>query len=82
MSSYWFSSCSFTRPGKNEQLPVFPLSPNDAQIRFNLAFQNFVRVFAKAEHPLVMFLDDLQWADNSSLNFIENILQIVKQIIY
>lgn len=58
-----------------KQPPVHPLNPADAQIRFNLVFQNFVRVFAKAEHPLVMFLDDLQWADNSSLGFIENLLQ-------
>ncbi|MCL9684847.1 EAL domain-containing protein [Legionella maioricensis] len=58
-----------------EQPPVPLLNPADAQIRFNLVFQNFVRVFAQSEHPLVMFLDDLQWADNSSLNFIENLLQ-------
>ncbi|VEB37607.1 EAL domain-containing protein [Legionella cherrii] len=58
-----------------KQPPVLPLSPAETQIRFNLAFQNFVRIFAQAEHPLVMFLDDLQWADNSSLNFIENLLQ-------
>lgn len=58
-----------------EQPAVPALTPTDAQIRFNLAFQNFVRVFAQAEHPLVMFLDDLQWADNSSLNFMENLLQ-------
>lgn len=58
-----------------KQPPVLPLSPAETQIRFNLVFQNFVRVFAQAEHPLVMFLDDLQWADNSSLNFIENLLQ-------
>ncbi len=57
------------------QPPVPILSPADAQIRFNLAFQNFVRVFAQPEHPLVIFLDDLQWSDNSSLNFIENLLQ-------
>lgn len=58
-----------------KQPPVRTLNPTDAQIRFNLAFQNFVRVFAQIDHPLVMFLDDLQWADNSSLNFIENLLQ-------
>ena len=58
-----------------KQPPVHPLNPTDAQIRFNLIFQNFVRVFAKVDHPLVMFLDDLQWADNSSLSFIENLLQ-------
>ncbi|WP_454782833.1 EAL domain-containing protein [Legionella sp. WA2022007384] len=58
-----------------KQPPVRSLNPTEAQIRFNLVFQNFVRVFAQSEHPLVMFLDDLQWADNSSLNFIENLLQ-------
>ncbi|STX50436.1 inner membrane protein PLUS sensory box protein LssE [Legionella busanensis] len=57
------------------QPPVPKLNPSDAQARFNLVFQNFVRVFAQANHPLVIFLDDLQWADNSSLNFIENLLQ-------
>lgn len=51
------------------------MNPAESQIRFNLVFQNFVRVFAQPEHPLVLFLDDLQWADNSSLNFIENLLQ-------
>ncbi|HIE3578442.1 TPA: EAL domain-containing protein [Legionella anisa] len=57
-----------------KQAPIHSLNPTEAQIRFNLAFQNFVRVFAQPEHPLVLFLDDLQWADNSSLNFIENLL--------
>lgn len=57
------------------QPPIHKLNPTDAQIRFNLVFQNFVRVFAQATHPLVVFLDDLQWADNSSLSFIENLLQ-------
>lgn len=58
-----------------KQAPVRSLNPTEAQIRFNLVFQNFVRAFAQPEHPLVLFLDDLQWADNSSLNFIENLLQ-------
>ncbi|MFJ1267915.1 EAL domain-containing protein [Legionella lytica] len=57
------------------QPSVPKLNPNDTQIRFNLAFQNLIRVFAQQNHPLVIFLDDLQWADSSSLNFIENLLQ-------
>ncbi|AFY93203.1 AAA family ATPase [Chamaesiphon minutus] len=44
------------------------------QHRFNLVFKNFVRVFCQAEHPLVIFLDDLQWADLASLKWIESIV--------
>jgi PAS domain S-box-containing protein len=47
------------------------LAGTAAQQRFNLLFQNFVEVFATAEHPLVMFLDDLQWADSASLQLIK-----------
>ncbi|MBD1874750.1 EAL domain-containing protein [Nodosilinea sp. FACHB-131] len=49
------------------QPPVVELSGQAAQHRFNRLFQNFVRVFAAPQHPLVMFLDDLQWADLASL---------------
>ena len=42
----------------------------EAQNRFYLAFQNFVQVFCKREHPLVLFLDDMQWADPASLNLV------------
>ncbi|NES81264.1 MAG: AAA family ATPase, partial [Moorea sp. SIO2B7] len=41
------------------------------QNRFNLFFQIFIRVFSRKEHPLVIFLDDLQWADLPSLKLIE-----------
>ncbi|HIK34028.1 MAG TPA: AAA family ATPase [Oscillatoriales cyanobacterium M59_W2019_021] len=34
----------------------------------SLLLQKFVRVFASSEHPLVLFLDDLQWADSASIN--------------
>ncbi|MBG1240299.1 trifunctional serine/threonine-protein kinase/ATP-binding protein/sensor histidine kinase [Nostoc sp. NZL] len=47
------------------------LSENAAQIRFNLIFQKFTQVFTTAEHPLVMFLDDLQWADLASLKLMQ-----------
>jgi len=53
------------------QPPVPPLGPVESQNRFNLAFQNAVRVFAQPSHPLVFFLDDLQWADSASLKLIE-----------
>jgi predicted ATPase/GAF domain-containing protein len=56
------------------QLVGQPLGANENQNRFNLVFQNFVRVFCQAEHPLVIFLDDLQWADLASLKAIELIM--------
>lgn len=46
----------------------------EAQNRFNLLFKHFIRVFCKPEHPLVLFLDDLQWSDLTTLKFIEIIL--------
>ncbi|MDY6897393.1 MAG: AAA family ATPase [Cyanobacteriota bacterium] len=46
------------------------LSGVEAQNRLELLFQKLIRTFAIRKHPLVIFLDDLQWADAASLNFI------------
>ncbi|MBN3926858.1 ATP-binding sensor histidine kinase, partial [Nostoc sp. NMS4] len=54
-----------------EQPPAIELSGTAAQNRFNLLFQQFTQVFTSAEHPLVIFLDDLQWADLASLKLIQ-----------
>lgn len=48
-----------------------PRSPTEAQNRFNLVFQKFIRVFTGPGHPLVIFLDDLQWADGASLTLLQ-----------
>ncbi len=50
------------------------LDPTAKQNIFNLVFKNFVRVFCQAEHPLAIFLDDLQWADSASLKLLESIV--------
>ncbi|MFB2920608.1 AAA family ATPase [Aerosakkonema funiforme] len=54
-----------------KQPPVVELRAVESQNRFTLVFQNFISVFTKKEHPLVIFLDDLQWADSASLHLIE-----------
>jgi predicted ATPase/signal transduction histidine kinase len=53
------------------QPPAPELSGTAAKNRFNLLFQKFIQVFATKEHPLVMFLDDLQWADSASLKLMQ-----------
>ncbi|WP_437683528.1 AAA family ATPase [Sorangium sp. So ce131] len=53
------------------QPPAPPLGPAESQGRFHAVFKAFVRVFARAEHPLVLFLDDLQWADPASLKLLQ-----------
>jgi diguanylate cyclase (GGDEF)-like protein len=58
--------------GKQQDIAL--LNPAETQNRFKLVFQDFLQVFAQAEHPLVIFLDDLQWADSASLNLIETLL--------
>jgi predicted ATPase/signal transduction histidine kinase/tRNA A-37 threonylcarbamoyl transferase component Bud32 len=53
------------------QPPATELSATAAQNRFNLLFQKFTQVFTRVEHPLVIFLDDLQWADSASLSLMQ-----------
>jgi PAS domain S-box-containing protein len=57
-----------------EQPPVPELPPQDAQRRFQLVFRRFIGVFARPEHPLALFLDDLQWLDAATLDLIEDLL--------
>jgi PAS domain S-box-containing protein len=57
-----------------EPPPVPDLPLQDAQRRFQLVFRRFISVFARPEHPLALFLDDLQWLDSATLDVIENLL--------
>jgi len=54
--------------------PVPDLAPQDAQRRFQLMFRRFVGVFARPEHPLALFLDDLQWIEAATLALLEDLL--------
>jgi predicted ATPase len=54
--------------------PVPDLPPQDAQRRFQLMIRRFVGVFARPEHPLALFLDDLQWLDAAMLDVLEDLL--------
>jgi PAS domain S-box-containing protein len=57
-----------------EQPPVPELPPQDAQCRFQLVFRRFLSVFARPEHPLALFLDDLQWLDAATLDVLKDLL--------
>ncbi len=57
-----------------EQPPVPDLPPQAAQGRFQLVLRRFIGVFARPEHPLALFLDDLQWLDAATLDFLEDLL--------
>src|SRR6202046_2204512 len=54
--------------------PVPELDPQQAQGRFQLVFRRFIGVFARQEHPLALFLDDLQWLDAATLDLLEDLL--------
>ncbi|OKH22162.1 serine/threonine protein kinase [Hydrococcus rivularis NIES-593] len=56
------------------QPKVASLPPSEAQNRFNRTFQKFLGVFTQPEHPLVLFLDDLQWADLASLELLQTLM--------
>ncbi|MBO0348125.1 AAA family ATPase [Phormidium pseudopriestleyi FRX01] len=56
------------------QPPIAELGPIESQNRFNRVFQQFLQIFCKKEHPLVIFLDDLQWADTASLHLIYQLI--------
>src|SRR3979490_3389149 len=56
------------------QPPVPDLPPQGAQNRFQMVFRRFLGVFARKEHPLALFLDDLQWLDRATLDLLEQLV--------
>ncbi|TGM12192.1 GAF domain-containing protein [Leptospira selangorensis] len=60
-----------------KQDPVSELGPQENANRFYIVFQNFIKVFANPEHPLAVFLDDMQWADTASLELLKNLMEDV-----
>src|SRR5246127_1531712 len=57
-----------------KQPPVPDVPPQDGQNRFQLVFQGFLGAFARPEHPLVLFFDDLQWLDAATLDLLERLV--------
>ncbi len=57
-----------------EPPPVPELPPRDAQRRFQMVVRQFIGVFARPEHPLALFLDDLQWLDAATLDLLEDLV--------
>jgi PAS domain S-box-containing protein len=57
-----------------KQPPVPGLPPRDAQNRFQMVFRRFLGVFARKEHPLALFFDDLQWLDAATLDLLEHLV--------
>src|SRR5712672_1901282 len=58
--------------GKQTSVP--DLSPRDSKNRFEVVFRRFLGAFARPEHPLALFLDDLQWLDAATLDLLEHLV--------
>ncbi len=63
--------------------PAIPtVGPMENINRFNYVFENFIKTFAAQDHPLVIFLDDLQWADAASLKLIEMFITVQTEYLF
>ncbi|MGA8164639.1 MAG: ATP-binding sensor histidine kinase [Waddliaceae bacterium] len=57
-----------------KQLPLPELPPKETRDRFNYYFQAFIQTFISKQHPLILFLDDLQWIDLASLKLLKSLI--------
>jgi len=57
-----------------KQPPVPDLAPSETQNRFRSLFQQFIRAVSTPHHPLVIFLDDWQWADTGSIELLKTLM--------
>ena len=60
-----------------KQPELIRLDPAEMQNRFKLTFTKFIQAFAHKEHPLVIFLDDMQWCDIASMQLIEQLFKLL-----
>jgi predicted ATPase len=58
--------------GRQPSVPELP--PAESQNRFNMVFRDFIKIFTQKDHPLCIFLDDLQWADLASILLIKSLV--------
>lgn len=66
--------------GRQQEIPE--LGGEENLNRFNYVFEKFITTCASADNPLVIFMDDLQWADSASLNLIEMIIKVKSEYLY
>ena len=66
--------------GSQPEIPT--LGPTENVNRFNYVFENFINTFVAEDHPLVIFLDDLQWADAASLKLMEMFITVKAEYLY
>jgi predicted ATPase/signal transduction histidine kinase/CheY-like chemotaxis protein len=62
-----------------KQPPVPQTGPVEAQVRFDLTLRRLVSLFARPEHPLVLFLDDLQWVDPATLTVLQTLMKVDRE---